>query len=97
MVLRHRRERGLQTLRAREEKPGLLAISRFDPVTGAEVLLAFNTSDAPLVRQVQVETRSATFRTLAGQGCAARASAPGSVTITLPALGYAVCAAGESK
>ena len=55
------------------------------------------TADAPVARQVQVETRSATFRTLAGQGCAARASAPGSVTITLPALGYAVCAAGESK
>lgn len=89
--------RGLQTLRAREEKPGLLAISRFDPDTGREVLLAFNTADRPLTRQVRVETKSMTFRTLAGNGCAARATAPGSVTITLPALGYAVCAAGETK
>ncbi len=36
--------RGRQLLRAREDTPGLLAISRFDPTNGAEVLLAFNTS-----------------------------------------------------
>ncbi|MEP9359625.1 alpha-amylase family glycosyl hydrolase [Sphingomonas sp. KR3-1] len=84
--------RGRQLLRAREDKPGLLAISRFDPVTGGEVLLAFNTSTEPLTRQVQVETRSIRFHPLAGN-CAATASAPGSLTITLPPLGYAVCAA----
>jgi glycosidase len=84
--------RGRQLLRAREDKPGLLAFSRFDPATGAEILLAFNTSTAPLTRQVQVETRSTHFHTLAGR-CATAASAPGSLTITLPSLGYAVCAA----
>ena len=88
--------RGRQLLRAREDKPGLLAFSRFDPVTGAEVLLAFNTSTEPLTRQVQVETRSIRFHPLAGS-CAATASAPGSLSITLPPLGYAVCAAETSK
>ncbi|WP_204278321.1 hypothetical protein, partial [Escherichia coli] len=73
--------RGRQLLRAREDKPGLLALSRFDPATGAEVLLAFNTAAEPLTRQVQVEVRSTHFHPLAGS-CAATASAPGSLTIT---------------
>ncbi|NYT42267.1 alpha-amylase [Sphingomonas sp. R-74633] len=84
--------RGRQLLRAREDKPGLLALSRFDPVTGGEVLLAFNTSTTAITRQVQVETRSTHFHPLAGS-CAPQASAPGSLTISLPPLGYAVCAA----
>ncbi|MBB4840274.1 glycosidase [Sphingomonas kyeonggiensis] len=87
--------RGRQLLRAREDKPGLLAFSRFDPVTGAELVLAFNTSTAAITRQVEVETGSLRFHPLAGN-CAATASAPGSLTITLPPLGYAVCAA-ETK
>lgn len=84
--------RGRQSLRAREEKPGLLAVSRFDPSTGREVLLAFNTSSAPITRDVQVEVASRAFTTLAGK-CAVRATAPGSVSVSLPALGYAICAA----
>jgi glycosidase len=88
--------RGRQLLRAREDKPGLLAFSRFDPVTGAEVLLAFNTSTAPITRQIQVETGSIHFHSLAGN-CAASVSAPGSLSITLPPLGYAVCAAETPK
>jgi len=84
--------RGRQVLRYRQATPGLLAISRFDPTSGREVLLAYNSSTSPVTRQVQVETRSARFATLAGQ-CAATASAPGSVTVTLPPLGYAICAA----
>src|SRR3546814_4462910 len=36
--------RGVQKLRAAGDTPGLLAISRFDPRTGREILLAFNTS-----------------------------------------------------
>jgi glycosidase len=84
--------RGRQLLRARGDSPGLLAVSRFDPTSGAEVLLAFNTSAAPIVEQVQVETRSTRFHSLAGS-CAATATAPGSLTITLPPLGFSVCAA----
>ena len=83
--------RGRQVLRAREEAPGLLAISRFDPASNAEVLLLFNTSTRPITRNVQVETASTRFRALTGR-CGS-VTAPGAVRIDLPALGYAVCAA----
>jgi glycosidase len=88
--------RGTQTLRAREEKPGLLAISRFDPVNGLEVLLAFNTSTTALTRQVEIGIGATTATTLAGQGCG-QVAAPGSLTVTLPPLGYAVCALGKAR
>ncbi len=84
--------RGRTLIRSRSDTPGLLAVSRFDPTTGAEILLAFNTSAKPLTQAVEVETGSSRFSTLAGT-CAPRAAAPGSVMITLPAFGYAVCAA----
>ena len=85
--------RGRQLIRARGPAPGLLAISRFDPDSDAEVLLVFNTSGKPVTEQVQVELASERFRTLTGS-CAARAAAPGSVTVSLPPFGYAACAAG---
>ncbi len=84
--------RGRQVLRARGAEPGLLAISRFDPKTGAEVLLAFNTSDKPITGAVQVEVGSMRWKALAGP-CPTRSAAPASVSIALPAFGYAVCAA----
>jgi glycosidase len=84
--------RGRLVLRVRGDKPGLVAVSRFDPTTGAEMLLAFNTSGDTVTRRIQVEVASTAFTTLAGS-CAATASAPGSVTITLPAFGYAICEA----
>ena len=87
--------RGRTMLRFRGETPGLLAVSRFDPVTDAETLLVFNTGTTPVDRPVSVETRSTAFRSLAGP-CTPAAAAPGSVRVTLPPLGYAVCAA-ESK
>ena len=83
--------RGSTILRARQDTPGLIALSRIDPATGAEVLLAFNTSTAPLTKQVEVETTGLSAKTLAGTGCCAVA-APGSLTDTLPQLGYAICA-----
>lgn len=82
--------RGLQLIRYSSDKPGLFAVSRFDPVNGHEVLLLFNTSLEPLSQHVRVETRSREFEALAGT-CPSRADAPGSVTVDLPALGYAVC------
>jgi len=82
--------RGLQLVRYTQDKPGLFAASRFDPATGREMLLLFNTSTAPVRQNVRVETRSTRFETLAGS-CPAASSAPGSVAIDLPPLGYAVC------
>jgi glycosidase len=84
---------GVTILRASSDEPGLFAVSRFDPANGREVLLAFNTSAQPLSAQVQVDPASRTFAMLAGGACAASASAPGSVTVDLPPLGFAVCAA----
>ncbi len=84
--------RGRQLVRASAQEPGLFAASRFDPETGKEVLIAFNTSTEPLTQKVLVEVESQRFTTLAGQ-CSASAAAPGSVVVTLPPLGFAVCAA----
>ena len=82
--------RGRQQVRYAQEKPGLFAVSRFDPDSGREMLLLFNTSLDPVEQNVLVETRSAQFETLAGT-CAPVASAPGSVRVSVPPLGYAVC------
>lgn len=82
--------RGLQHVRFASEKPGLFALSRLDPNDGREMLLLFNTSTAAIHQNVRVETRSAAFETLAGT-CPATAAAPGTVTVDLPPLSYAVC------
>ena len=82
--------RGLQVIRYAQDKPGLFAVSRFEPGTGREMLLLFNTSTEPLRQNVRVETRSRKFEVLVGS-CPLTAQAPGSVEVELPALGYAVC------
>jgi glycosidase len=81
--------RGRQVVRAHGSEPGLFAASRLGP-DGREVLVAFNTSLAPVAAHVQVETESMAFRSLLGT-CAAAASAPGSLKVELPPLGYAAC------
>jgi glycosidase len=86
--------RGSTLLRAVEDKPGLLAFSRMHE--GREVLVAVNTSVEPVVRNITVEVGSTSFDSLMGN-CAPQASAPGSVRISLPPLGYAVCAARSSR
>jgi glycosidase len=88
--------RGRQVTRFASDKPGLLAVSRFDPVTGAEVLIAFNTAPTAWTGNIQVEAGSARFTALAG-ACPAAATAPGSLTLSIPAFGYAVCAAGAPE
>ena len=82
--------RGRQVVRFASEKPGLFAVSRFDPADGHEVLLVFNTSTQPIEQNVRLETASSKFTTLAG-ACPATSVAPGSVQIMLPPLSYAVC------
>ena len=84
--------RGRQVVRYAGDSPGLFAASRFDPGTGAEYLIAFNSAATPLEANVVVETRSTDFATLAGAGCSSRASAPGSLHLSLAPFGYAVCA-----
>ena len=85
--------RGRQVTRASEGKPGLFAASRFDPATGQEYLIAFNSAPAAIVRQVQVGAGEA-VTTIAGDGCAAQVSAPGSLQVRLAPFGHAVCRVG---
>lgn len=80
--------RGETVFRAGAEGPGLLAFSRI--LDGREVLVAVNTSTQPIQQNVVVEASTQRFTALAGT-CPTAASAPGSVRVTLPALGYAVC------
>jgi glycosidase len=82
--------RGVQAVRYSQDKPGLFAVSRFEPGTKREMLLLFNTSTNPIKQNVRVETRSSRFETLAGK-CPLEPSAPGSVAVELGPLGYAVC------
>ena len=82
--------RGRQVVRYSQDKPGLFALSRFDPASGREMLLLFNTSTDPVRQNVRVEIRSANFAGLAG-ACPLKANVPGTVTANLPALGFAVC------
>ncbi|MGW8204927.1 alpha-amylase family glycosyl hydrolase (plasmid) [Sphingomonas bisphenolicum] len=84
--------RGATLLRASSDKPGLFAVSRIDPDTGREIVVAFNTSAAPLSGHIAVDPASGGFTSLAG-ACPAAAQAPGSLALSLPAFGYAVCAA----
>jgi len=88
--------RGRQIARAASDKPGLFAVSRFDPANGRETLLAFNTSAAPLSANVEVDARSAHFRSLAGT-CPSAAAAPGSLALSIPPLGYIFCEAVASR
>ena len=84
--------RGRQVTRSDSEHPGLFAVSRFDPDTGAEILVAFNTSARPLDAQVVVDVASRRFRALLGH-CESQASAPGSYRVLLAPFDFVVCAA----
>ena len=83
---------GDSVTRAFSNKPGLFAVSRFDPATGREVLLLFNTSTQQVAGRVQVDTASGAWRGLVG-ACPAQTVAPGSASYVLPPLGYAICVA----
>ena len=85
---------GPTKLRAFSGKPGLLAVSRFDPATGREVVLAFNTSAEPLSAHIAIETKSTGFTALYGD-CAAAPDAPGSLPVSLPAFGTMICQAND--
>ena len=82
--------RGRQVVRGYSEQPGLFSVSRFDPESGAEYLIAFNTSDAPIHAASVVGTSAQTLESLFGD-CPSRVAAPGSVLLDLPAFGSAVC------
>ena len=82
--------RGQQVTRGYSDKPGLFSVSRFDPATGGEVLIAFNTSDQPIHAASTIGASADRLESLFGS-CPARVAAPGSVMLDLPAFGSAVC------
>ena len=86
---------GRQVTRHDEETPGLFAVSRFDPETGEEIWIGFNTTMDAITRNAVIGSNARTLETLAGQ-CPAAVSVPGSVRITLPPLGFAVCRVSET-
>ncbi|MCW1383465.1 alpha-amylase family glycosyl hydrolase [Novosphingobium sp. KCTC 2891] len=86
---------GRQVVRSYSEAPGLFSVSRFDPATGAEYLIAFNTSDQPIRAASVIGTGAAGLQSLFG-ACPASVSAPGSVMLDLPAFGSVVCRADPS-
>ncbi len=93
LALRH----GLTTIRAYDhEGPGLLAVTRRDPASGERVLVAFNTGNSALNRNVAIDYDISAVTAIAGQ-CPAGVAAPGSVALTLPAFGYAICTLGKDN
>jgi glycosidase len=87
---------GRQIVRNYSERPGLFAVSRIDPVSQRETIIAFNTAPQELRTFVEVERESRRFKALHGY-CAPKPAAPGSYPVTLPPLDYIVCAAGDSE
>ena len=86
---------GRQIVRAYGKSAGLFAVSRIDPGTGREILVAFNTSTEPLTAQVLVNTASLHFSTLYGN-CVTSADAPGSYRVQLAPLDFVICSAGAT-
>lgn len=82
--LRH----GRVAVRLADQTPGILALSRLDD--DGETLVVFNTSTEARDVNVPVETTSAAWRSLSGV-CPALATAPGALSVSVPALGYLVC------
>lgn len=82
--------RGLQTVRAAGEKPGLFAVSRRIDGQAGETLVVFNTSAAPVTAQVEVDAASLRWQSASGR-CAPAASAPGSYRVTVAPLSAIVC------
>lgn len=82
--------RGRQVIRTYAEKPGIFAVSRIDEASGQEVVVAFNTSNAPLQANIAVDPAKARYTSLFGD-CPASTPSPGQLAITLPPLGYMIC------
>jgi neopullulanase len=87
--------RGRQVVRRSGPTPGLFVASRFDPSSGREIVLGFNTSSEAQEALLDVERASARFTALVGD-CEPGAAAPGRYRLALGPLDFAVCAAGDS-
>ena len=87
--------RGLTQIGTFDREPGLLSLIRRDPESGQTVLLVFNTSGQAITRNVEIDMKETTLKTLDGT-CPAQPTAPGSARFTLPPFGWAVCELGRN-
>ena len=88
--LRH----GVTQVRAAGDAPGLFAFARRIPGQPGETLVVMNTSAAPLAANVMINPAAGRWASKYGT-CPASAAAPGTLSITLPPLGVAVCSTEE--
>jgi glycosidase len=88
--------RGRQITRSYGSEAGLFAVSRIDPGTGRELLIAFNTSTAPLLAQVEVNADSHHFSSLHGQ-CETEVTVTGSYRVAVGPLDYILCASADRE
>ena len=89
--------RGRQVVRTyADTAPGLISFARFDPDTGAEYLLAFNTADKAITARSAIGYEARTLTRLHGT-CPASVAAPGSVALTLPAFGWCIARTEAAK
>lgn len=87
--------RGRQVARSyNDREPGLVSFSRFDPDTGGEYLLAFNTSAQPLNARSAIGYTARRLEALHG-ACPNAVTAPGSVALELPAFGWCIARVTE--
>jgi neopullulanase len=87
--------RGRTILRYSQSTPGLLAFSRVLDGSG-EMLIAINTSTAPINAKVEVDVASVAWAGVT-VACSATPFAPGSVDVALEPLGYTICEAQSSQ
>jgi glycosidase len=84
--------RGLQGVRHSDKAGGLLVLSRRDPQSGAEYLIAFNADTQARSQNVTVSGASTRFASVRGE-CAPTAQAAASYALSVPALDYVICRA----
>lgn len=82
--------KGRQKVRHYGKEPGIFAASRFDPTTGEEYLVVFNTAETRRSAQIALGYRTRGFKALYG-ACPQAVSAPGSARFALDAFDFAVC------
>ncbi|MCK0127592.1 alpha-amylase family glycosyl hydrolase [Erythrobacter sp. F6033] len=75
--------------------PGLVSFSRFDPETGREYLLAFNSSSAPISVKSVIGYDARKLETQSGN-CPTEVTAPGTVSLELPAFGWCIARVSET-
>jgi neopullulanase len=88
--------RGKQIIRNYFDKPGLFAVSRIDPATGREILIAFNTANAPLQANVEISPDTKRLSSLLGV-CPTAPRATGSAAISLAPLDFMICEANPTE